>query len=264
LKDRLDALYRRYHRRCFVEPDPLQFLYAYPRPGDRELAGLVASSLAYGRVSQILVSVSAVLDVMGPSPEAFVQGSTRSSLNRAVSGFKHRFSTGEEMALLLWRAREVIKEYGSLETCFLEGLRPDHETVLPALCSFAGILRPKGASRGTLIPLPERGSACKRLNLFLRWMVRSDEVDPGGWEAVSAAKLIIPLDTHMHRICLGLGGTRRRQADMKAALEATTAFRALAPEDPVRYDFSLTRLGIRREAGLDEFLRGCKGFQREA
>ncbi len=95
-----------------------------------------------------------------------------------------------------------------------------------------------------LLPSPGKGSACKRLNLFLRWMVRSDDVDPGGWSGVDAGKLIVPLDTHMHRMGLEVGLTRRKQADMQAALEVTRAFRTIAPEDPVRYDFALTRLGI--------------------
>ncbi len=262
MKDRLDVLYRRFNKRCFVEPDPLQFLYDYPDPADRELAGLVASCLAYGRVAQILASVSAVLDIMGPSPAAFVMEGTPESLSKALSGFRHRFSSGEELARLLWEARRVVREYGSLESCFLAGLGREHETVLPALSSFARALRPGDCSRITLMPLPERGSACKRLNLYLRWMVRRDDVDPGGWGDVPASKLIVPLDTHMHRICLRLGGTGRSQADMKAALEATRAFRRLVPDDPVRYDFSLTRLGIRRDGDIEAFLGGCKGFER--
>ena len=103
-----------------------------------------------------------------------------------------------------------------------------------------------GGYRQCLLPSPESGSACKRLNLFLRWMVRSDAVDPGGWSGVSPAMLIVPLDTHMHRIAAKLGLTKRRAADFRAAREVTGAFRTIAPEDPVKYDFALTRLGILR------------------
>jgi uncharacterized protein (TIGR02757 family) len=105
------------------------------------------------------------------------------------------------------------------------------------------------------VPSPVGGSACKRLNLFLRWMVRQDGVDPGGWDNVPQSKLIVPVDTHMHRICLRLGLTTRKQANMATALEITEGFRALAPDDPVRYDFSLTRLGIRRDADLADCLK---------
>ncbi|MCP4693017.1 MAG: DUF2400 domain-containing protein, partial [Desulfobacterales bacterium] len=107
---------------------------------------------------------------------------------------------------------------------------------------------------GHLVALPEKGSACKRMNLFLRWMVREDAVDPGGWEGVPASSLIIPLDTHMHRIGLGLNFTKRKQANMRTALEITEAFKALYPDDPVKFDFALTRLGIRDDLDPGEFL----------
>ncbi|MFC1474950.1 TIGR02757 family protein, partial [bacterium] len=103
----------------------------------------------------------------------------------------------------------------------------------------------RGGNRSCyLTPAPRRGSACKRMNLFLRWMVRRDDVDPGPWTDVPASKLVVPLDTHMHRISSGMGLTSRKQADLKTAIEITDAFRAISPEDPVRYDFALTRLGI--------------------
>ena len=101
--------------------------------------------------------------------------------------------------------------------------------------------------RKHVLACPDKGSACKRLNLFLRWMVREDNVDPGGWNQVPASMLIIPLDTHMHRIGHSFQLTSRKQADMRTALEITKAFREMSPQDPVRYDFSLTRLGIRND-----------------
>jgi uncharacterized protein (TIGR02757 family) len=244
-KARLDEIYERFNRREFVHPDPLEFLYSYDDPCDRELVGLIASSLAYGRVIQILRSVSEVLEKM-PSPSAFLGDATPRSLARAFRGFKHRFTTVEDLVGLLLGARDVIDRFGSLEACFVSGLREEHDTVLPALSVFAGeIISGSGCSRNSLLPSPAVGSACKRLNLFLRWMVRHDEVDPGGWNLVPASKLIVPLDTHMHRICLALGFTGRRQANMRTAMEATAAFREIVPEDPTRYDFALTRFGIR-------------------
>ena len=92
---------------------------------------------------------------------------------------------------------------------------------------------------------------------FLRWMVRKDEVDPGGWYNVPSSRLIVPLDTHMHRICLALGLTQQKRADMRTALEITTAFRTITPDDPVKYDFALTRLGIRNDTDMDAFLKQC-------
>ena len=240
-----------------VHPDPLEFLYRYPDIADREVAGMVASSLAYGRVARILVSVSEVLKRMGDSPAGFLRNSTPRSLGHAFSGLKHRFTTGEEVAGMLLGVRRVIGRYGSLNACFARGLDPDDETVIPALTRFTSELTGSpGCSHGSLLPSPERGSACKRLHLFLRWMVRSDEVDPGGWTGVAPSRLVVPLDTHMHEISMALGLTRRKQADRRTALQVTAAFREVSPEDPVRYDFSLTRLGIRKDASLDGFLAG--------
>lgn len=128
------------------------------------------------------------------------------------------------------------------------GLGAGDETVLDALSKFAGELsRRAGGCRRGLVPSPCKGSACKRLNLFMRWMVRRDEVDPGGWSGVPPSKLVVPLDTHMFRICSTMGLTRRKQADLRTAREITDRFREIAPGDPVRYDFALTRLGMRGE-----------------
>lgn len=245
-KAAMEALYRKYNRREFVHPDPLEFLYWYDDPLDREVAGLVASALAYGRVRQILRSVSAVLDRMGPSPSAFVLANTGRRFRSAFSGFKHRFTTGDDMAGLLAGSRAVLKRHGSLQACFMSGSRREDPTILRGLTLFVGELKQDACGGcGTLLPSPAGGSACKRLNLFLRWMVRKDAVDPGEWPAVLRRKLLVPLDTHMHGIGLALGLTGRKQADLKTAVEITEGFRAIVPEDPVRYDFALTRLGIR-------------------
>ncbi|MGA1795157.1 MAG: TIGR02757 family protein [bacterium] len=255
----LDALYTRLNRREYVHPDPLECLYPYPDLHDREIVGLVASSLAYGRVAQILKSVSRVLGRM-PQPFRFLMGASRASLDALYADFRHRFTTGEDLAALLYGARKAIERYGSLNACFRSGLRNEHETVLPALESFIRELSIQDTGRcNTLLPSPDKGSACKRMNLFLRWMVRRDDVDPGGWEGVPPAKLLVPLDTHLYRIGCALHFTTRRQADMKTVLDITCAFRAICPEDPVRYDFSLTRLGMRMKQGEDpsQYLSEC-------
>jgi uncharacterized protein (TIGR02757 family) len=241
----LEVLYQQYNRRERVHPDPLVFLYAYSNIGDREIVGLLASSLAYGRVTQIYKSLSSVLEKMGPSPLCFLNRSSRQSLTEVYGGFSHRFATGGNLVNLMLAIMDVLDRYGSIHGCFVSGLTIEADTVLPALTRFvAAFTNGNAQGLGHLIPLPERGSACKRLNLFLRWMVRRDEVDPGGWDQVPASKLIIPLDVHMHRIGTRLGFTRRRQADMRTALEITRAFSRLIPEDPLRYDFTLCRMGM--------------------
>jgi uncharacterized protein (TIGR02757 family) len=257
-KRALDDLYARYNRREFVHPDPLEFLYHYEDIRDREIVGLVASALAYGRVQQILKSVSLVLQRMQPSPYIFLKQALREALLLDFAGFKHRFTTGEDIVSMLLGIKGAIERYGSLYTCFTAGLKKNDDTILPAISAFAKELSTEhNGMPNSLLPSPTKGSACKRLNLFLRWMVREDEVDPGGWDVVPASKLIVPLDTHMHRICLALELTKRKQADIRTASEITAAFRTISPDDPVRYDFALTRLGIRTEVGMDDFLKQC-------
>jgi len=258
-RETLENLYRKLNRREFVHPDPLEFLYLYDDPEDREVVGLIASTLAYGRVKQILKSVSNVLERLGARPAEFVRSSSADSLRVAMDGFKHRFTTGDDLCRLLGGVRAATDAHGSLGGFFTSLVRPEDETVLPALTSFVRFMEDapceKEAGEGSC-PLsdPDRGSACKRLHLYLRWMVRNDDVDPGGWDTIPASKLVVPLDTHMHRLSLLMGLTDRKQANGRTALEITSAFRAFSPDDPVKYDFSLTRLGIRDDMSAEELL----------
>ncbi len=255
LKNKLEELYTYYNRRKFVHPDPLEFLYSYKNAQDRELVALIASSLAYGRVMQILKSVSKILEIMTPSPYLFLTDVSEKELLNSFTGFRHRFTTGEDMSCMLMAAKKMLKEYGSLLNAFAAGYSESDENILPALSSFVRrLVSGSGGQKNSLIPIPDRGSACKRLILFLRWMVRKDSVDPGGWDLISPSKLIIPLDTHMYNICSGLKMTCRKQADMRTAIEITNEFKRIIPEDPVKYDFSLTRLGIRKEGDPALFL----------
>ncbi len=255
-REHLDALYVKYNQREFVSPDPLQFLYDYPDVREREVAALIASSLAFGRVAQIVRSVGIVLQRLGPSPRAFLKAAAPESIRTMFGDFIHRFVTGADLAEMLLAVKRVIRRYGSLYACFLSGVNADDETVLPALAAFVRELSAEtDGRRNYLLPAPERGSACKRLNLFLRWMVRKDDVDPGGWHGISPSMLIIPLDVHMHRICRAFGLTARKGADMRTAVEITDAFREIAPEDPARYDFCLTRPGIRDDIDPGEILK---------
>jgi uncharacterized protein (TIGR02757 family) len=251
-KKALESLYREYNKRKYVHPDPIEFLYRYRNVRDREIAGLVASALAYGRVNQILKSIEIVLSRMGASPQRYLAESSVSSIAAAFPGFKHRFTKDVGLVSLLLGARNAILTHGSLNRCFVAGLREDDPTVAPAIERFAEALN---CEDRFLLPRPSHGSACKRLNLYLRWMVRRDDVDPGGWQGVSSAKLIVPIDIHMKRIAGRLGLTRRKTPNMAMALEVTAAFRRIAPDDPVRYDFALTRFGIRPELEISGLLQ---------
>jgi len=249
---KLEALYQSINRREFVHPDPLEFLYEYESVRDREIVGLIAASLAYGRVTQILRSVHRVLSIMGPSPAMFLANADPGTLNDRFGSFRHRFAAGDHIRDLLMGAKAMIHRDGSLHRSFMKRFNTSDRSIVPALDGFCRGLSAIGAP-GHLIPLPGRGSACKRINLFLRWMVRTDDVDPGGWDGIPLSSLIVPLDVHMHRIALRLGLTRRKSCNLATAIEVTAGFARWVPNDPVRYDFVLTRLGIRNDLSMANF-----------
>lgn len=258
LKPALDALYETWNRPEFISPDPLQTMRRFSNPDDREIAGLIASSLAFGNVKQILASIANVLDAM-PRPAKWLDEATPRRIESTFKSFRHRYSTGAELTSMLLGAKTIRARHGNLGNAFARCIADTDEDVLPGLQRFIGLLNANGKAN-YLLPDPQRGSACKRLHLYLRWMVRNDAVDPGGWTQVSPAKLIVPVDTHMHRIAKGLGLTKRDVADLRTACEITAAFRIIAPEDPVRYDFALTRLGIRKDTTPAPFMAECSGL----
>jgi len=199
-------------------------------------------------VAQILASIDRALAPLGPSPRASLDAAATRRIEGWYAGFRHRFTAGHELSALLTAVKRAVARHGTLEALFRSGIGPDDHTVLPALARFVDALRalaPRPCP--SLLSSPEDGSACKRLNLYLRWMARRDAVDPGPWRGVDRALLVVPLDTHLFRIGKALGLTRRRQADLATALEITRGFALVSPRDPVRYDFCLTRLGIRPE-----------------
>ena len=245
----LEQIYREKNRPQFIDPDPLLLVRSFARIRDREIAGLLASGLAYGRVDQIMKAAASVLGIMGPSPYAYVRDRGERQMETDFSAFCYRFSRGEQVTALIRGMARMLKAYGSLEAGFSSGLDPGAQTVQPALGPFCRMLDPDRIC-GHLLPDPEKKSACKRLHLFLRWMVRQDPVDPGGWNTVPQKQLVVPLDLHMHRIATLLGFTRRKGADLKTAMEVTAGFARLNPADPVKYDFCLTRYGIREELDL--------------
>ena len=250
---KLEELYKKYNRRCFVSPDPLQFLYDYDTPDDREIVAIIAASLAYGRVAQILKSIAKILEPMGTAPAQFIRETSSCEFRKIFTNFKHRFTTGEDIEDLFEGIQAALKEYGSLQNCFIAGYSESDESILPALETFTKTLCkcfPNNSSY--LLPAPSKGSACKRQMLFLRWMIRCDDVDPGGWSKIPTSKLLIPLDTHMHQISKKFGLTTRKSADLKSTIEITNAFASINPEDPVKYDFALTRFGIREDMNIND------------
>ena len=240
LKDLLESLYKKLNKRGLVDPDPLKFLYDYPGIKDREITALLASSLAYGRVVQILKSVDKILLPMEGKPFDFVTSNNEKDFAAIYRGFVHRFTTDADIVRLLCGIKHVLKEYGNFENLYLCGVEKFADEM--NLCQ-----------KSYLIPSPCDGSACKRLNLFFRWMVRSDEVDPGGWTKAKAADLVVPLDTHAFKAAKILGFTEKKAPNYKTALEITSHFAEISPADPVKYDFALTRFGIRDDMTFDDF-----------
>jgi uncharacterized protein (TIGR02757 family) len=248
LRPLLDDIYLRFNRAEFIDPDPLAPVLRYSEPEDQELVGLIAASLAFGNVKQILVSIERVLTLL-PSPRATLCSVGEGALRRGLRGFRHRYAGEDEMAALLLGARAVIQRHGSLGASLRAHACAEDADVIPALAGFSHELRSAtGLMKNYLLCDASKGSANKRWCMYLRWMLRRDAVDPGPWHGVMpASMLVVPIDTHMHRFCNGLGLTRRKAADMRTAQEVSAAFRLICPEDPARYDFAITRLGIRRE-----------------
>lgn len=252
LKNVLESVYWRYSHREFIEPDPLQFVYKYSNPADMEVVGFLSAALAYGRVQQIGKSLTDLLARMGASPFEFVRDFDERS-RRSLRDFKHRFTSGDDISDLLGLFRKVLAEHRSIEEFFLDCYDPGDTNTVPALSRFCDALCSMYAAenggqvgRGLryLLADPNRGGAAKRLNLFLRWMVRSDDVDPGLWNSIDRAKLVVPVDVHMGRLCRILGLHNRNSVSLSTALEITAGFAEIEPSDPAKYDFALSRIGI--------------------
>jgi uncharacterized protein (TIGR02757 family) len=264
LKTRLDSLYEAFNVADAAE-DPVQFLAGYDDPADREVVALCDASLAFGRVSSVKASISRVLEVLGPHPAAYIRDFDPRKHAAPFADFVHRWTRGADIVALFIILREMLKTSpaGTLESFFMQGLDPDAPDIEAALESFCvraceidvrvaygGKKPPVRAGVRYFFPRPSGGSGCKRLNLFLRWMVRRDEVDHGGWTGVRPGQLVIPLDTHTIRLGRCLRLTTRTSPGWKMAAEITRTLRALDPIDPVRYDFSLCHLGMMSGCGF--------------
>jgi len=235
--------------------DPLDLVRHYSAPPDQEVAGFIAAVLALGRWEQIKKVVSAMLEIMGPSPYGFVSSYDPWVQGNPFSHLKHRFYTGDDLGLLVFWLAQIIRRAGSIEAFFMSGDDPGDATVGTALSRFvqavSGLetrpfydeLPPPGRGASHFLTDPARGSAAKRLCLYLRWMVRRDTLDLGLWSSINPARLVIPLDVHITRMGRRLGLTRRASPGWPMALEITGALRRLDPADPVKYDFALCTLG---------------------
>lgn len=269
LKATLDALYASFNY-ADSAADPIQIVRRFDRPDDREVVGFCAGALAFGRVASVLQSIERVVAIMGDRPADYVRRFDPRRDGGTFGDFVHRWTRGADVVALLWVLRQMVEQGGSIEGFFLEGVDADAvdiETALesfstralaldlkaaygraPSLSSRAGPGRPGVCY---FFPRPSAGSGCKRLNLFMRWMVRQDALDLGVWKRVSPARLIVPLDTHVIRVGRCLRLTKYASPGWRMAREITASLRELDPDDPVKYDYSLCHLGMMNACGFN-------------
>jgi len=262
MRQALEELYRSFDH-TESATDPIHIVRRFPRADDREVVGFCAAALAFGRVASVLHSIESLLDVMGPHPAAFVHAFNPVLDSARIEPLVHRWIRGRDLVALLLVLQRMLTESGSIENFFVKGDDPSTPDIGPALDSFSsralltdlrgayGRRVPKRAGVCYFFPRPSAGSACKRLNLFLRWMIRHDAIDLGVWRKVSPGRLIVPLDTHVIRLGQCLRLTRYVSPGWKMAAEITASLRALDPKDPVRYDFSLCHVGMMNACGFN-------------
>jgi uncharacterized protein (TIGR02757 family) len=261
LKPVLDQLYADFNHPDSAT-DPIHIVRRFQRDDDREVVGFIAGALAFGRVSSVLQSIERVLAVIGPAPAAYIRRFDPRRDAPAFAGIVHRWTRETDIVALLWLLRQMIDRAGSVEGFFLEGYDAGADDIAEALDSFSRRAMaldlktaygrvPKRPGVCYFFPRPSAGSGCKRLNLFLRWMVRRDALDLGVWKRVSPAKLIVPLDTHVIRVGRCLRLTEYTSPGWRMARDITASLRKLDPADPVKYDFSVCHLGMMNACGFN-------------
>lgn len=248
-----------YHYKVFdkskISPDPLQFLHLYKDERDIEVVGFLASLFAYGNVKQINNALSRIQSIMNENPYEYVINFSHGN-HKDFNGFVHRFYTEDDIVNLFSALSSIYKKFGSLKNLFLSYYLPQEQNLKNSISQFSNYFvktvleqsNQNKVSRGVqfMFPKPEKGSACKRMNLFLRWMVRKDELDFGIWNEIPTNKLIVPVDTHIAKICKSLKLTNRKNVSWIMAEEITEKLKKFDSNDPVKYDFALCHIGMRK------------------
>ena len=248
LKPALDALVARFETPAFIADDPIAIPHGYDDRGDQEVIGLFAALLAWGRRATIQNKLADLCARMRHAPYRFVAHYDDARDGACLDGFKHRtFNSGDARALVQ-ALRLILEKHGSLERAFADHLPPDASDVGPAIEGFSQSLltiHPETPPRlKKHVARPSSGSACKRLAMYLRWMVRPGPVDFGLWTRIRPSQLVLPLDVHAGRQARAWGLLARPQDDWRAVMELTEACRALDPADPCRYDFAFFGAGV--------------------
>lgn len=245
LKPFLDDKVEKYNQPGFIENDPICIPHTYKKKQDIEIAGFLAATLAWGQRVTVVNKTKQLLGLMDNSPHDFLLNYKIGDL-KPFAKFKHRTFNGSDAAYFVESLANIYHRYSSLEETFV--VSDKAETVEQALVhfhsEFFGLSYPKRTLKH--VATPARKSACKRINMYLRWMARTDAngVDFGIWKKIKPAQLICPLDVHVERVARKLKLIKRKQVDWQTALELTSNLKLLDPDDPVKYDFALFGLGV--------------------
>jgi len=241
----LIAKHDQYNRREFILTDPIQVPHSFEKKQDVEIAAFLTATIAWGNRASIIKNAAAMMDRMDRAPYDFVCSATSADLKR-LEGFVHRTFNASDLACFVGCLHQVYGQHGGLEAVFTEGFQKGG--IEGSLIYFRKVFMGCGLTGHSVkhVPDVQKGSAAKRLNLFLMWMVRSDDrqVHFGLWRDISQAQLMIPLDTHVANVARTLGLLKRKTNDWQAVTELTAELRSLDPKDPCKFDFSLFGLGL--------------------
>lgn len=245
LKAFLDEKAAQYNNPEFITSDPVQIIHRYNQKEDIEISGFLTATIAWGNRKSIINNANRMMDLLGNSPYDFIMSHREEQLER-FDGFVHRTYNAEDLKHFIRALKHLYETYGGMEAIFAEHHEAPRlqEAISDFRSRFFEIPHEKRTEKHVSDPL--KGSSAKRINMFLRWMVRRDQkgVDVGIWERISPAQLSCPLDVHSGKVARKLGLLNRKQNDAKALAELDNALRKLDPADPVRYDFALFGLGV--------------------
>lgn len=251
LKDFLDRKVEAYNKPDFIPDDPISIPHNFSKKQDIEIASLIAAVFAWGQRKTIINKSREFFNLMDNDPHRFVTQHEESDLKRFLA-FKHRTFNPTDALYFIHFFKWFYSNHESLESAFCQNLEPGDRTIENGLIGFFELFfsLPDAPTRTRKhIPTPSRKSACKRINMFLRWMVREDDqgVDFGLWKNIKPNQLVCPCDVHVDRVARELGLITRKQTDWLTALELTNELKKLDPDDPVKYDFALFGLGVVEE-----------------
>jgi uncharacterized protein (TIGR02757 family) len=255
LKEALDRLYSEYDFRGRVAFDPISIPHQFQEPKDIEVSGFIASCFSYGKVQLFKPVIKSLMSIMGQSPFDFILNFDVRRQRDLFAGLRYRFNKNDDVIALLHVLHKIVSKHGSIESVFKQHYNAGDSSIEGGLVGLidtflevdTSIVYGDEQKRGGYLqffPSPSGGSACKRINMFLRWMIRDRDIDFGIWKRIPKNKLVIPLDVHIARISRCLGFTQRSSQDWKMALEITESLKRIDPQDPLKYDFALCHQGI--------------------